>query len=146
MTYEEFLKHNAELINNKDFDAVFKIATTPLRHFERLIEDLVDLGFTPGTICPEITELIDQLKVMLSSAKAMGAPYNGERLWWLLEGVGNYHLMPLVKYCFEHDKNYAIEKIEPKYAWYGEGDDWYICRRSKWDINNFKYYLDEENY
>ena len=59
MTYEEFLKHNAELINNKDFDAIFKIATTPLRHFERLIEDLVDLGFTPETICPEITEVMD---------------------------------------------------------------------------------------
>ena len=128
--FERFLKDN-------DIDFMNKLEIIYFLYDELKIE-----GKSLYSYFPNFDREVNAMSNQLNDRSTRTDPYNGERLWWLIDCEGKDERGPLYLHYYQTDSYYEVEKLEEKYAWYGSGDDWYICRKDRWDINRFKHDMD----
>lgn len=140
LTLSEIIDKFAEQIDNDQFEEILKSSDLELvdkiDFVDFLYEELKSLGKSLYSYFPNFDREINAMSNQLQTL-ATGASYWGERLWWLIEGEGQAHRAALYLHYYQNDSYYLVENLEEKYAWYGSGDDWYICRADRWDINRF---------
>ena len=134
MTYEDYLKHFADLINERRFEEVFSYVSKREYHI-RLVEDLFDLGINVYSYLEGFDEDVAEMEVFLENSINL---YYGESLCWLADQYGNWHYLPAYVYYFKTKHGYNIEELPRKFSWKGsDGQDWYVCPSHLWDIQNY---------
>lgn len=141
MTLIEVIDKYEEQINNEEFEPILKDKSIPfmlkLELVYFLYDELQSMGKSLYSYFPNLDREINAMSNQLQIAEVC-SDYNGERLWWLIEAEGNSDRAALYLHYYQNDDYYEVEKVyDERYAWYGSGDDWYICRKDKWDINKF---------
>lgn len=146
LTLSEIIDKFAEQIDNDQFEEILKSRDLELvdkiEFVDFLYEELKSLGRSLYSYFPNLDREINAMSNQLQIAAAC-SDYNGERLWWLIEAEGNSDRAALYLHYYQNDDYYEVEKVnDERYAWYGSGDDWYICRADRWDINRFYRVMD----
>lgn len=140
MTLIEVIDKYEKQINDEEFEPILKDKSIPfmlkLELVYFLYDELQSMSKSLYSYFPNLDREINAMSNQLQIAAAC-SDYNGERLWWLIEAEGNSDRAALYLHYYQNDDYYEVEKLEEKYAWYGSGDDWYICRKDIWDINRF---------
>ena len=81
MTYEEYLKHFADLINERRFEEVLSYVSKREYHI-RLVEDLFDIGINVYSYLEGFDEDVAEMEVLLENSFNL---YYGESLCWLTD-------------------------------------------------------------
>ena len=140
-------------INEEEFESILMDNTLSILDKIDLVNFLYDelklMGKSLYSYFPNLDRELNAISNHLQQPGA-GAAYWGERLWWLTEAEGYHHRAALYLHYYQHDSYYKVVKLDDeRYAWYGSGDDWYICRADRWNINRFYKAMDaalaEEN-
>ena len=148
MDYLDYINHVADYLDNEKFEEIFRIATIPTDFHIRLCYDLYEEGIDLVERIPAAKEAIKYMEEELDITNSVynQSPWNGCQLDWLIEGSGAYEYKPLYIAYFQRNKKYTIEKLPSKYCFWVDGNDWYVCKADRWDINKFKKHMDAENY
>lgn len=151
MTYLEYIDFIAPQLDSGDFEPIFRIATVPTEYMVQLVHDMYQEGI-------DVEELVDSIPAAKTAIKEMKeylevtnsfynqSPWNGCQLDWMLEGTGAWEYKALYIAYFELNKEYRIEKLDTNYCYWVDGKDYYICEVKRWDLENFKKHVDEEDY
>lgn len=140
---KEIFDKYSKQIDDENFEDLLKdtsiLPDDKYKFIELLADHYKQIGESLYKHFPGIDKELNQMNNSIEFRSNDG--YYGERLWWMITGYGRDYLWPVYLYYYNNDPYYRVEQVEEEYTWYGEGIDWYICRRNQWDISRFKKYV-----